>query len=169
MDNRGNMVHFKTRETYRSSKASIPNLSLTLPAIHWVSGKLSSGVKRSGRAAEQSPPYTTTFKKEWSYNSTPLLAFKVFTRNIHFNNTPLHKKVTPWRAYAGLELRRRYSTNPFAVSTRQVGRWSASLSRKKTGHPLYRTLPGPRGRSRRRGKSRPQLNLIPEPSSSESL
>lgn len=168
MDNRENMVHFKKRETYRSSKASIPNLSLTLPAIHWVPGKLSSGVKRSGRVAEHSPQYTTKFKDEWSYNSTPPLALIAFTRNIHFNNIPLHKG-HPMTCLRRPRAEARYSTNPLAVSALQVGRWSASLSREKTGHPLHRRLTGPRGRSRRRGKSRPQLDLIPELSSSESL
>jgi len=154
------MVHFKTRETYRSSKASTPNPSLNQPDIHWVPGELSSGVKRWGRAAEHSPLYTTKVKNEWSHNSTPPLAFMAFTRDINFNNTLLNKKVTPWRAYAGLELRR--STAPTLSQSRHYkgtgGKQndSASLSREKTGQPLHRRLIGPRGRSRRWGKSRPK-------------
>ena len=49
------------------------------------------GSKAVGSTVEPSPPYTTKVKNEWSYNSTPSLAFMVFTRNTQFNNTLLHK------------------------------------------------------------------------------
>jgi hypothetical protein len=43
--------------------------------IQWVSGALSLGVKRPGREADHSPPYSTKIKNAWSYTSTPQYAF----------------------------------------------------------------------------------------------
>jgi len=41
------------------------------PPIQSVSGVLSAGVKRLGREADHSPPFSAEVKKAWSYTSTP--------------------------------------------------------------------------------------------------
>jgi hypothetical protein len=47
------------------STSSIPALGSTQPPIQWVPVALSSGVKRSGREADHSPPNSTKVKKMW--------------------------------------------------------------------------------------------------------
>jgi hypothetical protein len=47
----------------------------TQPPIQWVPAALSLGVKRSGREADHSPPYSSKVKTEWSYTSTTQYAF----------------------------------------------------------------------------------------------
>jgi len=39
--------------------------------IQWLTGDLSLGVKRSGREADHSPPFSADVKNAWSYTSTP--------------------------------------------------------------------------------------------------
>jgi hypothetical protein len=46
-------------------------LGPTQPPIQWVPGALSLGVKRPGREADHSPPFSAEVKNEWSYTSTP--------------------------------------------------------------------------------------------------
>jgi len=48
--------------------------SIQLP-IQWVPGALSSGVKRPGLEAHNSPPSSVDVKKVWSYTSIPLYVF----------------------------------------------------------------------------------------------
>jgi hypothetical protein len=43
--------------------------------IQWVPGALSSGVKRSGREADHSPPTSAEIKKMWIYTSTTPYVF----------------------------------------------------------------------------------------------
>jgi hypothetical protein len=50
--------------------ASIPALGPTQNPIQWIAEALSSGVKRSGREADHSPPSTSDVKNAWSYTST---------------------------------------------------------------------------------------------------
>jgi hypothetical protein len=54
--------------------ASRPALGPTQPAIQWVPGALSVGVKRQGREVDHSPASSAEVKNEWSYTSTPLLS-----------------------------------------------------------------------------------------------
>jgi hypothetical protein len=51
--------------------ASRPALGPTPPPIQWVPGALSQRVKRPGREADHSPPYSAEVKNEWIYISTP--------------------------------------------------------------------------------------------------
>jgi hypothetical protein len=51
--------------------ASRTALGPTQPPIQWVLGALSLGVKRSGREADHSPPFSAEVKNVWSYTSTP--------------------------------------------------------------------------------------------------
>jgi hypothetical protein len=53
------------------STASRPSLGPTQPPIQRVTGFLSSGVKRLGREADDSPPSSVEVKNEWRYTSTP--------------------------------------------------------------------------------------------------
>jgi hypothetical protein len=44
------------------------------PPTQWVPGALSLGLKRPGREADHSPPFSTEVKKNaWIYTSTPLI------------------------------------------------------------------------------------------------
>jgi hypothetical protein len=54
---------------------SRPALGLAQPPIQWVPGTLSPGVKRQGREADHSPPFSAEVKKMWIYTSTPLYVF----------------------------------------------------------------------------------------------
>jgi hypothetical protein len=56
---------------------SLSNIILpsSQPPIQWVAGAVSLGVKRPGREAGHSPPYTAEVKNAWSYTSSPQYAF----------------------------------------------------------------------------------------------
>lgn len=61
-----------------------------------------------------------------------------------------------------------YSSKPFATKHEEVGgkqQDPAALSQENTRYFLYRQLGGPRGRSRRHGKSRLPRNSTPRLSS----
>jgi len=47
----------------------------TYPHIQWVLGSSFPRVKRLGREADHSSPYSTEDKNAWSYNSTPPYVF----------------------------------------------------------------------------------------------
>jgi hypothetical protein len=52
-----------------------PALGSSQPPIQWISGALSSGVKRSGHEDDYSPPSSAEVKNAWSYTSTRLYVF----------------------------------------------------------------------------------------------
>jgi hypothetical protein len=54
---------------------SRPALGPTQPPIQWVTGTFSVGVKRSGRGADHSLPFSAEVKNAWTYTSTPQYAF----------------------------------------------------------------------------------------------
>jgi hypothetical protein len=45
------------------------------PPIHWVTGELSTGIKRPGREADHSPPTSADVKNTWICTSTPPYVF----------------------------------------------------------------------------------------------
>jgi hypothetical protein len=51
--------------------ASRPGLRLTQPPIQCAPGVLSLGVKRQGREADHSPPFSAEVENAWSYISIP--------------------------------------------------------------------------------------------------
>jgi hypothetical protein len=57
------------------SKSPRPALESTQPPIQWVPGALSSGIKRPGREADDSPLTSAEVKKIWICTSTPPCAF----------------------------------------------------------------------------------------------
>jgi hypothetical protein len=59
------------------STSSRPVLGSTQSPIQGVPGALSSGVKRSGREADHSPPNSAEVKKMWLYTYNPPYAFMV--------------------------------------------------------------------------------------------
>jgi hypothetical protein len=48
------------------SKTSSPTLGPVQPPIQWVQGILFPGVQQLGLEADQSPPFSATFKNKWS-------------------------------------------------------------------------------------------------------
>jgi hypothetical protein len=52
---------------FRSSR---PVLVYTQPPVQWVTGTLSSGIKRPGREADRSSPISAEVKNVWIYKST---------------------------------------------------------------------------------------------------
>jgi hypothetical protein len=52
-----------------------PSLGPTQPPIQWLSGALTSEVKRPGREADQSPPSSADVKNTWSCASTTSYIF----------------------------------------------------------------------------------------------
>jgi hypothetical protein len=57
------------------STSSRPALGPAQPPIQLVPGALSTGVKRSGRDADHSPPTSAEVNKMWIYKSAPPYAF----------------------------------------------------------------------------------------------
>jgi hypothetical protein len=57
------------------STSSRPALGPTQPAIQWVPGALSPGIKRQERETDYSSPTSAEVKKIWIYASTPPYAF----------------------------------------------------------------------------------------------
>jgi hypothetical protein len=57
------------------SMLSRPALGPTQSPTQWVLGAFSPGVKRPGREADHSPPFSAEVKKSWVYTSTPTYAF----------------------------------------------------------------------------------------------
>jgi hypothetical protein len=55
--------------------ASRTALGPTQTPIQWVPGALSLGLKRPGREADHSPPYSAEVKNAWSYTSTRQYVF----------------------------------------------------------------------------------------------
>jgi hypothetical protein len=53
------------------STSSRPALGSTQPLIQWAQWTLSTGVKRSRREADHSPPASAEVRKMWIYISTP--------------------------------------------------------------------------------------------------
>jgi hypothetical protein len=49
-----------------------PSLGPTKPPTQWVQGALPGRVKRPGREADHSPPYSPEVKNAWRYTSTPI-------------------------------------------------------------------------------------------------
>jgi hypothetical protein len=58
----------------------------TQPPIQWVPVALSLGVKRPGRADDNSPPSSAEVKNAWSYTSTPLYVFMAWCLVKHRDN-----------------------------------------------------------------------------------
>jgi hypothetical protein len=70
LDDRG----FESRQglgIFFPTSASRPALGPTQPPMQWVPGALSLGVKRPGREADHSHPFSAKVKNAWSYTSTP--------------------------------------------------------------------------------------------------
>jgi hypothetical protein len=59
-------------ELFLHATTSRPALGLNQPPFQWVPVALSLGVKRQGREADHSPPFSAEVKNEWRYTSTPL-------------------------------------------------------------------------------------------------
>jgi hypothetical protein len=74
LDDRGVGVRVPV-ESRIFSTSSRPVLRPTQPPIQWVPGALSSGVKRSGREVDHSPPTSAEVKNIWIYTSTPPYVF----------------------------------------------------------------------------------------------
>jgi hypothetical protein len=58
----------------RSREQIFPFTATSRPALgpnQWIPASLSLRVKRSGREADHSPPYSAGVKNAWSYTSTP--------------------------------------------------------------------------------------------------
>jgi hypothetical protein len=55
--------------------ASRALLGQTQPPTQWVPPTISPGVKRPGREADHSPPYSVEVKNAWSCTSTPQYVF----------------------------------------------------------------------------------------------
>jgi len=77
-DSRSSSVGLQVRQSFFDSWQGLGrSLSLrhsihtTQPAIQWVRGPLSPGVKRLGSEAEHSPPSSAEIKNAWSYTSSP--------------------------------------------------------------------------------------------------
>jgi hypothetical protein len=70
-------LEFESRwgKNFHFSVSSRSALGSTYPPIQWVPAALSSGVKRPGREADNSPPTSAEVKKTWTYTSTPTYAF----------------------------------------------------------------------------------------------
>jgi hypothetical protein len=60
---------------YTASTSSRPVLGLTQPPIQWILGALSAGVKRPGREADHSLPFSAEVKNTWVYTSTASYVF----------------------------------------------------------------------------------------------
>jgi hypothetical protein len=58
----------------------------TQPPIQWVPGTLSLGIKRPGREADHSPPFSAEVKNAWSYTSTPQYFFMTYCLLKHRDN-----------------------------------------------------------------------------------
>jgi hypothetical protein len=63
-------------KNFHFSTSSRPALRSTQPPIQWVPGALSTGVKRSGREADHSPPTSAEVKNTWIYTFTLLYVFR---------------------------------------------------------------------------------------------
>jgi hypothetical protein len=61
--------------TFISATVSRPALGPTKPRIQWVKVDIFPGVKRPGREADKSAPYSTELKNAWRYTSTPHYVF----------------------------------------------------------------------------------------------
>jgi hypothetical protein len=64
-------------------------LGPTQPAIQWVPGALSLGVKRPGYEPDHTPPSSAEVKNEWSYTSTPQYVFMAWCLVKHTDNFTL--------------------------------------------------------------------------------
>jgi hypothetical protein len=72
LDERGSRVRFPAGAGNFSLHHRIQNGSgAPQSPIRWVPGALSLGVKRPGREADHSIPYSAEVKNAWSYTSTP--------------------------------------------------------------------------------------------------
>jgi len=65
------MKHGLEIGTVLFSTMSRPALGPTQPPIQWVLDALPLGIKRPGREADDSLPYSADVKNAWSYTSTP--------------------------------------------------------------------------------------------------
>jgi hypothetical protein len=68
--------HVKTQEDGLSSRNLCNWMSWSNKS--WTKFNRSSGVKRQGREADHSPPFSAEVKNTWSYTSTPPYAFAVW-------------------------------------------------------------------------------------------
>jgi hypothetical protein len=72
LEHRGVRVRVPGRiKNFHFSIPSRPALGFTQPAMQWVPGALSLGVKRQGLEADNSPPTSPEVKKMWIFTSTP--------------------------------------------------------------------------------------------------
>jgi hypothetical protein len=76
--------------------ASRMALRPTQPPIQWVPGALSLGVKRPGREADNSPPFSAEVKNAWSYTSTPQYVFMTWCLVKHRDNFIFTFTLPPW-------------------------------------------------------------------------
>jgi hypothetical protein len=81
-------------EIFLLTTGSRPALGPNQPPIQWVPGALSLEVKRQGREADHSPPYSAEVKNVWSYNSTPQYVFMAWcsVKKSTWTTLPLIKK-----------------------------------------------------------------------------
>jgi hypothetical protein len=75
LDDRDSRVRLPAGAGNSSLHHRVQNGSGAHPAIQWVPGALSLGIKRPGREADHSPPSSTGVKNAWSYTSTPQYVF----------------------------------------------------------------------------------------------
>jgi hypothetical protein len=71
---------------YLFTTASRLSLGPTQLSIQWVSGTISTGVKRSRREADHSHPPSATVKNAWIYTSTPQYDFMAWYLVKHSDN-----------------------------------------------------------------------------------
>jgi hypothetical protein len=83
------------------STSSRPALRPTQPPIQWVRGALSSGLKRTRREADHSPPASVEVKEMWIYTSTPPYVFMAlnFTYTETYINLSVYSDCTLLNIY----------------------------------------------------------------------
>jgi hypothetical protein len=69
--------------------ASTPAVEPTEPPIQWIPEALSVGVKRTGREADHSPPFSAEDNHAWSYAFTPPHIFTAWYQVKHGDNFTL--------------------------------------------------------------------------------
>jgi hypothetical protein len=76
LEDRGSGVRFPAGAGNSSLRHRVQNGSGAHPASYPMgTGALSLGIKRPGRAADHSPPFSDEVKNAWSYTSFPQYAF----------------------------------------------------------------------------------------------
>jgi hypothetical protein len=77
MDDRKIVVLLSENARNFALKRSRLALGPTQPSIQWVPGSFASGVRRTGREFDHSPPSGAEVKNEWSYTSAPSIRLLV--------------------------------------------------------------------------------------------